>query len=247
MSPFGGRKKGKEGKGGIFDHAALKLLALIFAVALWYLVVGEKSSEVGLMAQLALKGIPKEMIVTRTPRLDVEVRVAGPGGFLDNLSPSDVEVALDLGGAKPGVNTYRLEAANVKAPRGIKVLTIRPSSVDITLERLAKKVLKVKVKTRGAPAKGYMVKEITAEPASVEVFGKKRVMGRSRSVSTETLNISGAQDDIVEKIHLDLSKKGLAGAEPDSVTVRVDIEKKVPKGILKKGRGRKTTNKGRTR
>ncbi|VAV84121.1 hypothetical protein MNBD_DELTA01-750 [hydrothermal vent metagenome] len=228
MSPFGGRKKDKEGRGGIFDHAALKLLALIFAVALWYLVVGEKSSEVGLMAQLALKGMPKEMIVTKTPRLDVEVRVAGPGGFLDSLSPSDVEVALDLGGAKPGVNTYRLEASNVNAPKGIRVLTIRPSSVDITLERLAKKVLAVKVKTRGVPAKGYKVKGVSVEPASVEVFGKKRVMGRFKVVSTETLDISGAKADIVESIHLDLSKKGLAGAEPDSVTVRVDIEKKAP-------------------
>jgi len=227
MSSFKGDKRNKGGRGGIFDHAALKLLALIFAVALWYLVVGEKSSEVGLMAQLALKGIPKEMIVTRTP-MDVEVRVAWRGGFLDNLSPSDVKVALDLGGAKPGVNTYRLEAANVKGPRGIKVLTIRPSSVNITLERLAKKILKVKVKIRGAPAKGYKVKGIITEPASVEVFGKKRIMRRYKSVSTETLDISGAKDDIAESIHLDLSKKGLSGADPDSVKVRVDIEKKRP-------------------
>ena len=228
MSPFGGVKKGKAGRGGIFDHAALKVLAFVFAVALWYFVIGEKSSEVGLMVQLGLKGMPEEMIVTKTPSLDVEVRVAGPGGFLDNLSPSDVTVELDLSDAKTGVNTYRIVANNVKAPRGIQVLTVRPSSVDITLERLAKEVLTVKVKTRGVPAKGYKVGKISVEPMSVEVSGKKFDMDRVKVVSTETLDISGAKADLVKNMHLDLSKKGLARAEPDTVTVRVEIEKNTP-------------------
>lgn len=227
MSPFSGRKKGTEGRrGGIFDNAALKVLALIFAIALWYLVVGEKSSEVGLMVQLGLKGMPKEMIVTKTPRLDVEVRVVGPSGFLDNLSPSEVAVELDLGGAKPGVNTYRLDPANVKVPKGINVLTVRPSSVDITLERLANKQLTVKVKTRGVPAKGFKVKSINVEPSSVDVFGKKRATAGLKYVGTETLDITGLKASVVESIHLDLSKEGLSGAEPDTVVVRVEIVRK---------------------
>jgi len=236
-------KKKNGGRGSFFDNAGLKLLALIFAVALWYLVVGEKSSEMGLMVQLGLKGMPAEMIITKTPRLDVEVRVAGPGGFLDKLSASDVTVARDIGDAKEGVNTYRITPGNVKVPNGIKVLTVRPSSIDVTLERLAKKTMVVKVKTRGVPAKGYKVRAVTVEPQSVEVLGRKHVMKTLKDISTETLDIGGVDGDLTQSLHLDLSRKGLSGAEPDSVKVNVDIDKVTPQG----SGGVKMKNKGKAK
>lgn len=239
ISGAGAKDNGR--RGGLFDHAGLKVLALFFAVVLWFFVVGEESSEVGLMVQLGLKGIPEEMIVTKTPVLDIEVRVSGPGGFLEKLSPSDVSVALDLSDSKAGDNTYRLMPVNVKAPSGIRVLTVRPSSVDIRLERLVKKTMLVKALTKGLAAKGFKVVSIKVEPTSVEVLGRKHVMRNVRIISTETFDISGLDGDTEQSVHLDLSKKGLSGAEPSSVTIKVVI-KKLP---IKKGR--RTTTKGKVK
>lgn len=238
MSFSGRENNGKGVRGSFFNNVGLKVLALIFALVLWFFVVGEESSEVGLMVPLGLKGIPAEMIVTKTPGVDVEVRVAGPGGFLEKLSPSDVTVALSLGDAKDGRNTYRLAPVNVKVPSGLRVLTVRPSSVDIRLERLVKRMLPVKVKTRGVAAKGFKVKSITVEPASVHVLGRKRVMKKIEVISTETFDISGADKDITETLHLDLSRKGLSGAEPDSVTLKVDVEKVTSKKSKIKNKGK---------
>lgn len=225
MSISGSGAADSGSRAGLFDHAGLKVLALFFAVVLWFFVVGEESSEVGLMVQLGLKGIPDEMIVTKTPALDIEVRVAGPGGFLEKLSPSDVAVALDLSSAKAGDNTYRITPVNAKVPTGIRVLTVRPSSVEIRLERLTKKTMIVKPRTKGVAAKGFKVVSVKVEPESVEVLGRKHVMRKVRTISTEPFDISGLDRNTTQSVHLDLSKKGLSGAEPSSVTVKVVIEK----------------------
>ncbi|MBI5598947.1 MAG: YbbR-like domain-containing protein [Deltaproteobacteria bacterium] len=123
-------------RGLVFRNLRLKILALVFSAALWFLVIGEKSSEVGLFVPLVVRGIPDDMMIADNADMDIEVRVTGPRSLMTNLSPSEIEAALDVSGAKEGMNTYRISAGDIKTPGGIKVVRVRPSSVDIRIERL---------------------------------------------------------------------------------------------------------------
>jgi YbbR domain-containing protein len=210
-------------RGIIFKNTGLKILAMAFAVALWFLVVGEKKSEIGVLVSLGFKGIPEEMIMVGEPPQDIEVRLSGPKVFIGRLSPSDVSVAIDLSEATSGTNTFRIEAEAVKTPRGIEVIKVSPPSVDVHMERLQKVLLSVKARTKGEPKKGFRVVSVNVAPDRVWVSGRKKDLKKLKSLQTKEIDISGLElfEDI--EVLLDISDIGITNVEPDIVVVSIII------------------------
>jgi YbbR domain-containing protein len=105
-----------------------KLLALVFSAALWFLIAGEKTEEVIILATVKPKGA-----VTAYRPSEVEVRIAGPKALADSVSPSSVTVEPDFGGRGAGDVIYTLSAQDVRLPEGFTVVKIRPSVIEVTL------------------------------------------------------------------------------------------------------------------
>ena len=210
----------------LFKNLGLKLLALAFATALWFFVVGEKESELRLMVPVALKGIPGDMVMVGDVPGLLEVRVSGSEVFINKLSPSEVSVAIDLSGAGDGLNTLRVSSEEVMTPRGVEVVKVSPSSVEVTLERLVTTTLPVKVRVRGKPAKGFTLKGVTSEPMEVEVTGRKKDLKRLKRIYTKELDITGFTETVTEELFLDIADKAVTSVEPDTVNVTVEIEKR---------------------
>ncbi|MEE9615306.1 MAG: CdaR family protein [Thermodesulfobacteriota bacterium] len=207
-----------------FENLGLKLLALAFALALWFLVVGEKVSEVGLLVPLGFKGISEEMIMVSSPPGDIDVRVVGPKSFINKLSPAQISVDVDLSDAKDGLNTIRLTPEEVKVPRGIEVVRIRPASVEIRMERLVTSVVPVEVKLVGVPAEGYEVAAFSVEPGSVAIVGRGKKVRKIKSIKTEPVDVGGLTGTETVEVDLDTVELGIAGVEPDVVDVTVEIK-----------------------
>lgn len=119
----------------MFKNITLKLMALAFSVALWFYVVGEKKAEVGFIVPLKLTNIPRDMIIANNVVRDVEVRVAGPKTLVTNLSPTHIEVAIDLSNGRLGLNTYSITPQEIKTPRGVDVIRVSPTTVKVRLEK----------------------------------------------------------------------------------------------------------------
>lgn len=128
-----------EGRGlrGLFlKNKRLKLLALVFSAALWFFVAGQSNTEVGFLVPLGLKGIPADLTVTGGPPSEIEVRVSGARQVISALSSSQIIAEIDLSGGVEGVNTYNILPDNIITPVGVEVTGIRPSSVEVRLEKL---------------------------------------------------------------------------------------------------------------
>ena len=222
-----GSKGGFSWKGIFYKNLTLKFLAVIFSLALWFLVVGEKKIEVGLMISLGLKGIPEEMVVIDHSVEEIEVRVSGPKGVINDISPAELSASVDLSGADAGSNTYRLSPGNIRTPKGIDVVRIRPFSVDVKLERLERKSVPVKVKFSGKPAKGFEIKNVIVLPNDAVVIGRKKDLKKVRSIKTTPIDILGIlADNSFEEVPLDISGKPIKGVEPETVSVTVTVEEK---------------------
>ncbi|MEE9591178.1 MAG: CdaR family protein [Thermodesulfobacteriota bacterium] len=208
----------------LFSNIWMKLLALAFATALWFLVVGESGTEIGFLIPLELKDIPNDMVVTNNPPREIEVRVTGPKTLLSNLSPGQFDAIIDLSKASPAVNKYNLMPEDIKAPRGISVIRLNPSFIKVAVEKLQTKKLHVKVKLTGKPAKGYKVKEININPDMVEVLGIKSQLRSLKSIETSPLNIEGLTSDKNTSLPIEKPKTRLSKISPDAVDVTVIIE-----------------------
>ncbi len=209
----------------LLKNLRLKILALAFAAVLWFFVAGQSNTEVGFLVTLGFKGIPRDLVMTSAPPAEVEVRVVGPKLFINNLSPTQIIAEFDLSGAKDGLNTYHLTPADIVRPMGINVSMIRPSSIDIRLEKLVTITLPVKVRLSGRPAAGYRVSALSVTPGTVNAGVLKRQLKEIDTIYTKSIDLTGLKRSTTVTVPLDIPERRVWSLSPEKVNVRLVIEK----------------------
>ena len=208
------------------ENTVLKIVALVFAIALWFLVVGEKRTEVGFLIPLEFKNLPGDMIIAGEPLHEIEVRVLGSKKILANLSPVQLTADLDLSTAKEGINNFIISLRDVKVPKGVEVIKINPASLLIHIEpQIISKAIRVKVKLTGSPARGISIKGISVKPDTVKIFGAQARLKDMEEIYTVPMDINGIRNDKTAAIAIHLNGTGLKRVEPDTVKVKVTVGK----------------------
>lgn len=115
------------------DNLLLKLIALAFAVVLWFFVMGEQRHEVSHVVPVDYRNLPKELIIANEVPSVVMVTVSGPRALLTRLSKDDLSLPLDLTDLPAGVTSFRQLDQKLRAPSGLVVTRISPAGIDIRL------------------------------------------------------------------------------------------------------------------
>jgi YbbR domain-containing protein len=210
----------------LFRNIALKIIALIFAIAMWFFVVGEKGSEVGFLIPLELKGMPSDLMIINEIKSHVDVRIFGPKTLLAGLSPAQMGIILDLSNSKAGNNVFPIFPKDVKAPRGLTVTRVSPTNIKVTLEPLITMTVPIKVRLTGKPQKGFKLGEVNVNPPEVQITGASKEIKNLIAISTQPIDIDGKNNEIEEVVLLDLSKLNLIKIDSETVAVKINILKK---------------------
>lgn len=208
---------------GFFDNAALKLASLALAAMLWFVIAGEKTSEMGVSAHVELQNFPKDLEVTGEPVDTIEVRLRASPGIIQRIAPGDVSAQVDLAGMREGEHIIHLTERNIRMPFGVKVVKITPSILNLDLERTLQKVVPIHPRILGRPAPGFEVGEVTAEPAEVRIAGPKTRVHDVESAFTEAVAVEGAENNVAAVVNLGLEDPLLRiqGSPRVRVTVRI--------------------------
>jgi YbbR domain-containing protein len=210
----------------LFRNIVLKILALVFAITMWFFVVGEKGLEVGFLIPLELKGMPEDLMIINDIRSHIDIRITGPKTLLAGLSPTQMGITLDLSKSKAGNNVFPVFPKDVKAPRGFKVTRVNPTNIKVILEPLITKKVPIKVRLTGKPQKGFKLGEVSINPPEVQVTGAAKGIKDIKTISTQPIDINGKDNAIEEVILLDLSKLHLIKIDSETVTVKINIIEK---------------------
>jgi YbbR domain-containing protein len=116
------------------EHWQLKILSLVFAVALWIFLVVEDKGEAVYTVPLDVKNVPSGTEVTALGAEAVAVRVHGLRHVLSRLDERELHATVDLRGARIGDVLVRIRPEDVTVPRGVVVLRITPAQVRATLD-----------------------------------------------------------------------------------------------------------------
>ena len=177
-----------------FRHLGLKVLAIALATLLWLTVAGEHVVERSLRVPLEFRNIPPQLEITGDPPDNVDVRLRGSSAVLGRLDSGEVVAVVDLTGGRPGSRLFHLRNDEVRAPFGVEVAQVLPSTVSLELEKSATRMLPVVPAVLGEPAPGFVVGRRTAEPATVKVIGPEshvRASGRSHDGTGQYRRESG--------------------------------------------------------
>jgi YbbR domain-containing protein len=207
-----------------FRHLGLKVLSVAVALGLWFTVAGEQTVERSLRVPLELGNRPAHIELVENPPVTVEVRVRGSSGLLGQLAPGDVVAMLDLSQARPGRRFFHLTAKEVRAPFGVTVVDVTPSTISLRFEPTESRMVPVVPVIEGEPAPGYLAAAVSVVPASVEVAGPETALDRLREVTTEPVSVSGARKAVQESVAIGVPDTSLRLTAPVNARVTVQVQ-----------------------
>jgi YbbR domain-containing protein len=207
----------------LFRHMGLKLMSVLLAVVLWMTVSGEETVERGLRIPLELQQFPPGLELGGDVPTTVDVRVRGASGALSRVSAGEVVAVLDLRTARPGRRLFPLTPEQVRVPFGVEVVQVMPSAIAMAFEPSASRQVPVVPAVDGRPAPGYVVGQMSADPATVEVIGPESAVKRASEAMTEPVSVTGARDRVSESVVVGVLDPALRLKNPRPATVTVQI------------------------
>ena len=206
-----------------FRHVGLKLMSVGLAVLLWMTVSGEETVERGLRVPLELQQFPAGLEIQGEAPSTVDVRVRGTSGMLSRVAAGDIVAVLDLHGARPGSRLFPVTPEQVRAPFGVEVVQVTPSTVALSLEASLARDVPVAASLEGSPAPGYVVGKVTVSPDRVEIVGPESAVKRAREALTETISIADLSAPKSEDVTIGLIDPALRLRTQRTVTVSIPI------------------------
>ena len=204
-------------------HFGTLLLSAFIAMVLWGMAHGTSSIERSVDLPVIFDDVPGDVVITGQTVDTVNVRVLGSRAALRNVSPTKLDYRIDLSGAQPGPAVYELDESRIALPRGARIVSRSPASIELILERRGRKALVVRPDIEGEPAPGYKVAAIAVDPPRVWLTGARGDVMRLTDVVTEAIDVTGASSSVEREVHLSLGSHHVWREEEGPVKVFVEV------------------------
>jgi hypothetical protein len=201
----------------ILENWKLKLLSVVLATMLWFVVylIGETKKEISVPVSIVNLG--KNYAIIKTDIAKVAITLNGRVSVLKDIKESDVKVSLSMSNIQEGENVFNITKSNVQIPRGVQIGDIRPSSTKIDIDRIIEKKVKTVVKLDRRWIGEYEVKSCV--PDYVIVEGPKRIWEKKTFIETLPVNDELKQAEEALTVSLDTEGAQASTIKPDTVKV----------------------------
>ncbi len=176
-------------KAAFTENLHLKAISLVLSLVLFVIVRSDREIEVGTMVALKYS-LPKGQAMVDDPVREVRITVSGARSkvrrlLLKGLEPIEVDLRNFAGG------TYYIDERSIPLPRGIRLVAIQPSRLDIDLEPKARRSVPVSPNLVGTPDPAFKLVEVNAFPRKVDVVGPESKVAGLEEVKTLPIDMDG--------------------------------------------------------
>lgn len=208
----------------ITDNFTYKMLAIFIAMFLWFFAHSEKTTQVTLKVPLLLNNLPAdEVIINDVPRY-IEITLSGPSSSIFNYVDSKPVYKINLIKTDVGNYIFNISPSEFELPSGVKIESIYPSSINISLDRIVSRVVDVGVSVVGNPDPHYELKGIVTEPDKVTVIGPSTIISNINVVMTVPVDISRFKNTIALMVPLSTSNYKMVTVQPQAIVVMFKVK-----------------------
>ncbi len=210
-----------------------KLISLLFALLMWYFVVGEDKIDLTVYVPIEITNLPQNLVIANQYKKQLEVAVSGPRGLVRTISNQRVTRSIDLTDAKPGTQIFQNRPESIRFPRGITIQRIQPANITLTIDKLLERALPINAATTGEPAVGFRVAAITTKPSSLSLKAPAETLKVTDFLSTKPVDISGITTSFSKQVSLDVIPEIEELVGESIITVNVTVkEKMIPREFV---------------
>lgn len=209
----------------IRHNRGLKLAAVVGAVMLWYAIRAVTSFEANVQGvQLDVLLDPGWAVLDRSID-EVDVLFRGSPSDIRYLSRDQIRVEVDLRGQSvAGSRDVRLGPRRVRAPGGVRAISVDPAEITLSLDREGAREVAVKAEIVGSTPDGFEVESVVCTPAQVRLQGPEGRLAGIQELKTGPIDLEGRlRSFTLTRTVQPPSETWSARVEPDRVRVDVTI------------------------
>ncbi len=201
----------------------LKLLSLLFALFLWYFVVGEDKVDMNVTIPVEIVNLPRDLVISNQYKKQLEVTISGQRSIIRGLTEQHISRSIDLSDADPGTVVTQNQLDSIKLPRGLSILRIQPPTITLLLDRLIQKEMAIEPVLVGEVHKDFSLESVIPDPPTLEISGPQAVLGNIKTLKARPINIDGLEQSIVKQVSLDLQPEIADLIGEPVVAVRINV------------------------
>jgi YbbR domain-containing protein len=184
-----------------FHNPLLKLVSLVLAVTLFFLVNTDRDAIIGVNVDVRYQ-IPENQVLVSEPVSQVRLSIRGPWRRIKRFDEREIPpITLNLTNMRSG--PYTLAEDIVDLPEDLILLSINPPTLNLAFEPRMQKTVPVKVNAVGEPSRGYEVQGLAAKPSRVTIRGAESRVRATDVVFTRELRLDGRSESFTEVLPLE--------------------------------------------
>lgn len=204
-----------------------KLLSLVLASLLWFVVAREPEIATTVNAPIEFKNMPDDLDISSEMPERVRMEVRGPSGRLTRDNLSETAVVLELSKvAGPGERTFTFTPNNVKLPIGVNFYKAVPSQITIRFEHLLYNNIPIRARYATGPPDGYAVVRSSFDPQTVRIVGPESHVQPIDFVSTDPIDLSNVIGRAQMTVHVNVGDPQVRLNPVTQVQFTVKLEKR---------------------
>lgn len=173
------------------QNFGLKLMSLLMAVGLWFVVAHDRIAEVEMKVPIEFHSLPENLEIDSASFTEAQIRVRGPERVIHRLETSDVRAEISLANVRPGERTFDLTAQQVRVPQDLEVVQIIPGQFQLSFDTRTTRTVEVRARVTGTFAGGMRVAQVIADPSNITITGPRRRVEAVESATTDPVDVSG--------------------------------------------------------
>jgi YbbR domain-containing protein len=210
----------------VVHNFSLKLMSLIFATALWFMISrDDRPAELAVRAPIVFQNVPSELEISSESVPEALIRVRGPERVIRQLRNNDVQAVLDLAGSKAEARTFDLTAQQVDHPREVSVVQVVPSQLRLSFDTRLSREVEVHPRVTGNFASGDQIVRIDADPPRITISGPRHHVEKIDAAITDPIDASGTLGSAVFTTNAYVADPLVQVAQGTSIRVTVVVEK----------------------
>jgi len=177
------------------QNLGYKILALLLAIFLWFWVTITQRNAVATQpatVRVGMHGLNKRIVAQVNPKTVRLILRGRPDALQSPLPPPQAYV--DLKRAQVGRHMVKVVPV---VPVGARLVRIEPPHVELTLEPIIIKAMKVEANVIGAAPAGYVLGQPQVSPAAATVSGVPAAVAQVRHVVVN-VDAASARPDLVQ-------------------------------------------------
>ena len=209
-----------------------KIAAIVCAVILWSYVMNEQDPAIEntYTVEIAAVNEPEGYYITQGEK-KVQLKVRAQRSLFASLSADDFRAYVDLADAKDGTQQLRIQTV---LPKGVELISARPDSIEVTLDKMVTKSIRVEYVTTGAVAQGSAFVGITPKVQYVSVYGPESILTDATRV-IGYVGLSGRNDSFSDNVTFTaVGEDGNTLKDVEVTPQNADVRVQITRGLIRK-------------